>query len=243
VLVLFDIDDTLIDHTSSVHVGVSRVHEAFGVQGDLGAFLSSWRHAHERHYPSFLSGAMTLQATRRARVRDVLGYHLADSEADSVFDLYFAAYEASWSLFEDVPACIERLAYCRLGIISNGPGDEQRRKLVRTGIAERFEVVVVSEECGVAKPSRGIFQHACALLRELPSNCAYVGDRVDLDAEAASAAGLRGIWLDRHNTGASRYVGPRIESLSGLAELIEGAECCPTTVAADERLAALGVHS
>src|SRR5205823_10445689 len=42
-----------------------------------------------------------------------------------------------------------------------------------------------------------IFHTACARLGIAPAEAAYVGDRRDTDAEAATAAGLTGIWINR----------------------------------------------
>jgi putative hydrolase of the HAD superfamily len=52
----------------------------------------------------------------------------------------------------------------------------------------------------VAKPEAEIFRLACERLGVQPAEAAHVGDRLDLDAEGATAAGLRGVWLDRLGT-------------------------------------------
>jgi putative hydrolase of the HAD superfamily len=58
-------------------------------------------------------------------------------------------------------------------------------------------VLVASSEVGAAKPDPAIFGAACARLGLAPERVAYVGDRLATDAEAAAAAGLHGIWLNR----------------------------------------------
>jgi putative hydrolase of the HAD superfamily len=50
---------------------------------------------------------------------------------------------------------------------------------------------------GIGKPDPRIFEVTCAQLGLSPADCVYVGDRLETDALAAQAAGLRGIWLDR----------------------------------------------
>ena len=89
-----------------------------------------------------------------------------------------------------------------MGIVSNGERNQQQYKLVRTGIDHYFGPLILSGECGMAKPARGIFELACNSLGVSPSQAVYVGDRRDIDAEAARSAGMYGIWLDR--IGASR---------------------------------------
>src|SRR6185436_19800938 len=108
-------------------------------------------------------------AQRWARVRDVIDSSLSDVEADQVFDIYLAAYEEAWALFPDVLTCLDGLAGYRLGIITNGQVHQQRLKVQRLGVSNRFECLVISEGFGVAKPSPGIFHRACAEIGERPS--------------------------------------------------------------------------
>ena len=42
-----------------------------------------------------------------------------------------------------------------------------------------------------------MFLEACRRLGTEPGRTAYVGDELDVDAAAARAAGLVGVWLDR----------------------------------------------
>jgi putative hydrolase of the HAD superfamily len=89
----------------------------------------------------------------------------------------------------------------KLGVITNGEGEAQRAKLAAIGLTEHFPLVLASGEVGVAKPDAAIFALACKRLGVEPSQAAHVGDRLDLDAHGAAAAGLRGIWLDRPGAG------------------------------------------
>ena len=114
-------------------------------------------------------------------------------------------------------------AHLRLGVITNGFADQQRLKLQHVGLAGLLQHTTVSGEAGAAKPDPRIFQIACDELRLPPSRVAYVGDRLDIDAVVAIAAGLSGIWLDRDNTGTEAPV-PRIRTLTELVPLIGSIE-------------------
>ena len=67
VLILFDIDDTLVDHSAAVRAGVASLHAAIRPPAPLPDFLASWRDAMIRHFPRYLSGEATYQDQRRAR--------------------------------------------------------------------------------------------------------------------------------------------------------------------------------
>jgi putative hydrolase of the HAD superfamily len=109
-----------------------------------------------------------------------------------------------------------------LGVVTNGEGEPQRAKLAAIGLADRFSTIVASGEVGVAKPSAAIFALACERLDVEQGEAAYVGDRLDFDAQAASAAGLRGIWLDRLGVQAQPQGVVRITTLEQLPVALAG---------------------
>jgi putative hydrolase of the HAD superfamily len=213
-LILFDIDDTLLDHSGAVRSAAMTLHEITGPPMGVEEFLLHWAAALERHFGRYLAGEITYQGQRRARVREVIDATLSDDAADQLFSRYLAAYEGAWSLFPDVRPCLGQLSQHRLGVISNGQTHQQRKKLMQTGIADRFECILISEECGCAKPSEDIFLRACAATGASPVNALYVGDQYELDAEAARRAGLLGVWLDRHGKATPRHSPPVIRTLA-----------------------------
>jgi len=196
-IVFFDLDDTLIDSQGAVGEAVRKIHFDLQVKQSLEDFLGAWRAAHAHRYPRYLDGHLSYQDASRMRVRDALGANVTDSEADAVFERYMRAYELNWALFSDVRPCLSALRGTRLGVISNGPSKEQRRKLTQLGIEPSFERIVISEECGCAKPNAGIFARACELANVAAHDAWYVGDNFEIDYGGATAAGLRAVWLNR----------------------------------------------
>jgi putative hydrolase of the HAD superfamily len=126
----------------------------------------------------------------------------------------FAQADA-WRIFPEVPPVLKRLAGrgLRLGVISNW--DRRLRPLLRDlKLRDYFHTMVVSCDLGVCKPAPEIFLHAARKLRVPPESVLHVGDSQQLDAEAARAAGMRGLWLDRGGA-----AGPGAGKLGTLAEL------------------------
>ena len=76
-LVLFDIDDTLIDHTGAVDTGVAALRAALGVAGDPSVFRECWVAAMREHFPRYLRGEMTYEEQRRARLRQTIDPNLS----------------------------------------------------------------------------------------------------------------------------------------------------------------------
>jgi putative hydrolase of the HAD superfamily len=216
--VLFDLDGTLMDHDAARDAAIA------GLLAGDPALAREWRRLEALHYDAYAAGGCSFQEQRRRRVR---GIHAAmgraqpaDDACDVWFDAYLERYRAGWAAFDDVLPSLAALAAAlpdaRLGIVTNGEGEPQRAKLAAIGLTDRFPVFVASAEVGLRKPQPQIFLHACEQIGVDPSAAAHVGDRLDLDAHGAAAAGLRGVWLDRAGAGGAPDAVVRI---GGLHEL------------------------
>ena len=219
-VVFFDIDDTLLDHQTAARAGAVALHHSVAAPMPAERFVTAWAAALDRNFPRYLAGELSFQGQRRERIREVVDDALTDEAADRIFTGYQVAYEAAWSLFPDVSPCLDRLSSCTLGIISNGQVEQQRQKLTQTGIANRFERIVISEGCGWSKPSPEIFLEACRQVGASPGDAVYVGDRYDIDAEGARQAGLTGVWLDRGHLRTTLQQSPVISTLDELDGLL-----------------------
>ena len=206
-MVFFDIDGTLLDHERAERHGAAAFRRRFDdVFGEpLDEFVTLWHATAERHMDRYIGGELSYEGQRRARMRELFGRsgrRLTDGEADEAFAVYLDSYREGWCLFDDVLPCLDALSHLALGIISNAGAAQQRLKLERTGILDRFDAMAISGEVGVSKPEPRIFHVACERGGVQPRECVYVGDRLGTDALGARDAGLRGVWLDRK--GASR---------------------------------------
>jgi putative hydrolase of the HAD superfamily len=220
VLILFDIDETLVDHDAAFRVATEALHARGGFGIPFEEFVAKWSAAHRRSFDRYLRGELSFEEQRRARVRETVGTSLDDAAVDRLFDIYLSVYESSWRLFDDVLPCLDALAGYRLGVISNGQSRQQRAKLASLGIADRFDHVLISTECAWAKPDPRIFQHARAVAGEPRTPALHVGDSYELDATAARSAGLIGVWLDRQRTRTPEHAAPVVGTLIELPQLV-----------------------
>lgn len=113
-------------------------------------------------------------------------------------DRYHRAWPALTHLYDDALPVLDALAAThRLALITDGASHEQRLKIERHGLAERFEVIAVSREVGARKPDPAIFRHALDALDVPGERAVHVGDVLERDVAGAQATGMRGVWLNR----------------------------------------------
>ncbi|MFD7731359.1 HAD family hydrolase [Kitasatospora phosalacinea] len=244
--VLFDLDGTLLDHDAAAEAAVlggvaAELAAAAALSGrapagepapaapefDRDEVLRFWRRIERTEYDRYLAGELTVQEQRRTRAV-ALAAHLglgrwSAERADDWFTGYLRRYRESWRAYPDVPDAVRELGTGRrLGVITNGEGGIQRSKLHAIGLGALAPHTTASGETGCPKPDPAIFHLACRALGTAPARTAYVGDRLDLDARAATAAGLLGIWLDRAPAPDAEPPTdvPRVHSLAEVAALL-----------------------
>jgi FMN hydrolase / 5-amino-6-(5-phospho-D-ribitylamino)uracil phosphatase len=112
--------------------------------------------------------------------------------AGEAFEVFLAARNEV-EVFADVAPALERLRRrYALASLSNGNAD-----LARIGLGTAFSVSLNACQIGAAKPQRRCFERLAQELLLPAGAIAYVGDDPRLDIEAARAAGLRTVWMNR----------------------------------------------
>ena len=159
-VLFFDIDDTLIDHRQAEEWGAGQLFERHSANfraESVQAFVPDWQNASKKHLEEFLKGDISFAEQRIRRCREVAARPLTASEAALIFRDYLEAYEAGWTVFEEVPSALESLKSrgVRLGVISNGNVEQRTGKLERMNLLRYFEPVLISESLGVPKFQAG----------------------------------------------------------------------------------------
>jgi len=101
--------------------------------------------------------------------------------------------------YDDTTPTLKRLkdSGYKIGVISDGLSLKQWQKLIRLGLEDMFNTVVVSEDVGVEKPHPEIFEKTCKELEVSPEDCMYIGDRLDTDVLGANKMGMISVRLLR----------------------------------------------
>jgi putative hydrolase of the HAD superfamily len=147
-------------------------------------------HSHEGRDPESL-------ADLRARCAEVLSRELGTevSVETLVESIRFAPYPDAAPALDGLRSqgmklvCVSNWD-CSLGTV-----------LERCGLAEHLDGAVSSAEAGARKPDPAIFEPALALAGCAPEEAVHVGDTREEDVEAARAAGIRALLIDREGGG------------------------------------------
>lgn len=92
-------------------------------------------------------------------------------------------------------------------IVTNGSARQQHGKIDALDLRRRVDGVIVSEELGVAKPDRRIFEAAAGAVAGDLANAWMVGDSAVHDIGGAASLGVRTAWLARARSWADQWLG------------------------------------
>ncbi|MFC0672362.1 HAD family hydrolase [Brachybacterium hainanense] len=211
--VVLDLDDTPFDHATSMRRGVLRLLAELGLR-PTPELARSWEEQAVRLMERHRAGTLGPEGYRRARVAHLLaaaghpdadGMTHAPDVLDQTYAQYLELYEDSWIAFPDAHATLDRLraAGLRLGVLTNGPEDRQRRKLRALEIDTRVDALCTSESVGSRKPDPRMYAAICEVLDVAPEQVLHVGDDVENDVRGPIAAGMRAVHLDRSSAASS----------------------------------------
>ena len=203
-LVVFDLDDTLLDHRAAERAALADVHRQHHAHHDLEHVRATYHACNVPLWRDFGRGEITSAELKRRRSRDTLAALGCDSlDADAFGRDYLDRYAEHWRWADGARAAYHAVADAfPVGVLTNGFSEQQRSKLDKLPeIAERAAFVVISEEVGVMKPDPALFEHVLgvaseAVGRELaPAEVLYVGDSYHSDVLGGTGAGWPVAWL------------------------------------------------
>ena len=219
--ILFDADDTLFHFDA--FSGLQRMFSRFDVEFSEQHY-EDYQRINKPLWVDYQNGsinALQLQQRRFDGWADSL-----QVTAQQLNSAYMAAMAEICSPIAGAASLLNALkGKARLGIVTNGFTELQQIRLERTGLRDHFEVLVISEQIGVAKPHRDIFDHALSLMGNPPrERVLMVGDNPASDILGGLNAGLDTCWLNVDKRPSPAGITPhyQISSLPELENLLLG---------------------
>jgi putative hydrolase of the HAD superfamily len=201
--VIFDLDDTLFDHTTSATTAVRDWVSGLGFT-PTDDLIAQWFEIERRCFDAWLDGTVSHEGQRRRRLREFLpliGHPVpaGDLELDNAYEVFLTRYRRHWAAFPDARPALEiaRSNGWRIGVLTNGSTLQQNSKLAAIGLAGLMDVVSTSQSLGFSKPAAEAYHLTCEALGVEPAETLMIGDNLELDVVGARAAGLTAQHLDR----------------------------------------------
>jgi len=138
---------------------------------------------------------------RVAQTLKKLGFNLdiSNSILSRATRAFADEFMRSTSIEDDAISVLQKLCgRYKLGLISNFSIPECGRELLnRFGLSKFFDLIVISGEINLRKPSPKIFERALDALNVRPSEAVFIGDMLDLDIIGPKKVGMKTILIER----------------------------------------------
>lgn len=211
----FDIDDTLYPTHRFVWEGRRRAVEAMvqaGLRADVEDLLERLRGIVEQvgsnasNHFDLLLAVLPADAYAPVNPAVIVASAIAAYHWHKAHDLF---------PFEDTATFLDWLKGrgVRLGVITAGAPVKQAEKLVRLRLLDYFEpsLIFIAEQAGFDKKGSDLYRHALGKAGVAAGEALYIGDHPVRDIDAANAAGLVTVLMNRagHYAGVAGRTQPR----------------------------------
>ena len=202
--ICFDLFDTLIIVKRSAlgnameRLALLLMGEGFGFP--MPEFITAYRRAAREHFAAAaLSGRETHNRFWIQEALNTLGHpvNADDPRIANAIDAYFDIFNQYVALIPGTLEMLDALApHYTLGLLSNFTHAPAARSILRhSGLIERFDVVLISDELGFRKPHPRVFQSLRAAVDCQPAEILFVGDNPDDDIQGALNAGMHAVHM------------------------------------------------
>lgn len=187
--VIFDLDGTLLDRDKSVEKFISEQHSRL-IRG-LG-------HINQKDYIQRFIELDNHGYVWKDKVYEQLvgEFNITGMSREQLLEDYLTHFAAHCVPFPHLISMLEELKASNilLGMITNGRTEFQAGNIEALGIAQYFDVILISEKEDLRKPDKRIFERALERLGVQAEQAVFVGDHPANDVVASAGAGMTSVW-------------------------------------------------
>ncbi len=198
--VFFDLDNTLLDHSSAEKSAQKITHESFPElqQVSLDEWLETYRAINHRLWERYQRDEIDryeLQKTRFSATMKSL--NLNPEKSSEIGATYMEFYRTHWQWVTGAKQALTNVSEkYKTGIITNGFKETQQLKIEQLKLKSYCSEFLISEDVGKMKPHPLVFDRATEMAGVPRDQILYVGDSYSSDILGGKNAGWRTAWYN-----------------------------------------------
>ncbi|EDY82930.1 haloacid dehalogenase-like hydrolase, putative [Verrucomicrobiia bacterium DG1235] len=210
--IIFDLDETLIDRTSTARKFLGdqydRLADRLNCQKD-----------------DFIETVIKHQKNGYADKLVAYEQSCTDLKESIAHDLHLdfrMRYGADAISFPGTLSTLEELSdNYTLAIITNGRSSGQNSKIDSTGIRRFFSAIKISEEEGIKKPNEEIYIRCLSDLGLSSADCLFIGDNPLVDVIPPKKLGMKAVWVRSIHNDEPKEADAIVDSVVDLPNLLK----------------------
>jgi YjjG family noncanonical pyrimidine nucleotidase len=194
---LFDFDNTLVDFTSTAEKALYLTFE----RQDLvcnEVIYQKYEAINHQVWTDFEHGKINAEDLRIKRFVDLLEWLGEKAKSPKAFsDEFLSNLVELTEAYDGVIELLEALkGKYKMSIVSNGLKEVQRSRLEKLGMTHFFDSIIISDEIGFQKPSKGFFEYTWQTIANPPSKSEVliIGDSLNSDILGGRNFGIQTCW-------------------------------------------------
>ena len=232
-LVLIDLDDTLFDYPKTEEVAFRNTFE------ELGFFMKSelsnekkeeiyekikdrYKDVNLQLWKDLEKGTVDKDRLKVVRFEKIIEEFDLKYDPYKMSELYLKKLGEGIFPFEVTEKLCEYLhSKYKVGIVTNGIKEVQHSRIENSKIAKYIDKIIISDEVGVNKPDKRIFEYAMNYFEITDkSEVIMIGDSLGADIKGGQNAGIDTCWVNLRNNVNDTGIVPKYE-VRKLEELFE----------------------
>ena len=199
--IFVDLDDTIWDFTANSKVALKAVYERYQLdnQCSYDIFIKEYLLINEQLWSLYHHGKIEKDFLKRERFRASFERCGIICEYPERFDYdYLETIVTLKKVVAGAPKLLQHLKKRgSVNVLSNGFANLQFRKLQSAGLDRYIDLMVLSDDIGVTKPDKQLFDYALEKAKANAETTLMIGDNYDADILGAYNAGWKTIFFNR----------------------------------------------
>lgn len=196
-VLLFDLDDTLLDFGMTEENAFKFLFEEYGFPNGLNDYLASYKAISKVLWEDLEHGRTTLAKLKVERFKRLFIEHTLDIDPADFGQKYIENLGKEVHMIDGVEEMFASLTDCRFALLTNGFKDAQHARVSGSSLKDLFEAVITSEETGFQKPQKEIFEYALDKLQiSDPTSVLMIGDSLTSDIQGGNNFGIDTCWFN-----------------------------------------------
>ena len=199
----FDLDNTLWDFDYNSKIVLGYIYDKFSLKTkgvpSKKQFIKNYKKVNGELWLKYREGILTKDILRYQRfLKTLISFNIDDKYlSEEMGNYYVGKSPCQTKLIDGANEVLFNLSlYYNLHIITNGFKEVQYIKLRKSGIFSFFDKIIVSEDVGVLKPNKKIFQFALDKCGAKVEECLMIGDDLISDIYGARKFGMDQVFFN-----------------------------------------------
>lgn len=221
--ILLDLDNTIFDFNTSSQLAFHSFLEDYKMSTNNG-YYQIYKRLNKEVWQQLERGQLTSDEVKWKRFKKFFDHVNRDENPHEANDRYLSHLVDHFRFVEGAQEVVHYLSgKYLLGVVTNGLKNVQRARLVRSGISDLFNIIVISEEIGYAKPQHGYFEEVFKRMKYPDKNrVLIVGDNISSDIKGGIDYGIDTCWYNHEKVEVDHIFNSKyqIEDLQSLKSIL-----------------------